>query len=172
MIREFQGKIPKIHESVFVAENAVIVGDIVIEKDANIWYNCVIRGDVNYIRIGEKTNIQDGTIIHVASIGGDFPTIIEEEVTVGHAAIIHACHVEKGCLIGMGAIILDGARIGKNSLVAAGSVVTPGTHIPERSLVMGNPGKVKRELTDAEINDLEKFWQGYVELNEIYRDSQ
>ena len=150
----------------------MIIGDVEIAKDANIWYNCVIRGDVNYIRIGEKTNIQDGTIIHVASIGGDFPTIIEEEVTVGHAAIIHACYVEKGCLIGMGATILDGAKIGKNSLVAAGSVVTPGTQIPEKSLVMGSPGKVKRELTDEEIVDLEKFWKGYVELNEIYRDSE
>ncbi len=170
MIRDFQDKTPKIHESVFVAENAVIIGDVEIARDASIWYNCVIRGDVNYIRIGEKTNIQDGTIIHVSSIGGDFPTIIEHEVTVGHSATIHACHIETGCLIGMGAIILDGARIGKNSLIAAGSVVTPGTRIPERSLVMGSPAKVKRELTEEEIADLERFWQGYVELNGIYRE--
>lgn len=169
MIREFQNKTPKIHESVFVAENAVIIGDVEIAKDASIWYNCVLRGDVNFIRIGEKTNIQDGTIIHVSSIGGDFATIIEHEVTVGHAAMIHACYIETGCLIGMGAIILDGARIGKNSLIAAGSVVTPGTQIPERSLVMGSPAKVKRQMTGEEIKDLERFWQGYVELNEIYR---
>ncbi len=170
MIRDFQDKTPKIHESVFVAENAVIIGDVEIEKDASVWYGCVIRGDVNFIRIGERTNIQDGTIIHVAEIGGDFPTIIEKEVTVGHAATIHACHIEKGCLIGMGSIILDGSRIGKNSLIAAGAVVTPRTQIPERSLVMGNPGRIKRELSNDEVKDLEKFWRGYVELNEIYRD--
>jgi len=169
MIREFQGKTPKIHESVFVAENAVIIGDVEIGRDAGIWYNCVLRGDVNFIRIGEKTNIQDGTVIHVSSIGGDFATIIEDEVTVGHSATIHACHIETGCLIGMGAIILDGARIGKNSLIGAGSLVTPGTQIPERSLVMGSPAKVKRELTEEEMKDLERFWRGYVELNGIYQ---
>lgn len=169
MIREFQDKNPKIHESVFVAENAVIIGDVEIEKDAGIWYNCVIRGDVNYIHIGEKTNIQDGTIIHVSSIGGDYPTVIEDEVTVGHSATLHACHIESNCLIGIGAIVLDGARIGKNSLVAAGSLVTPGTQIPERSFVMGTPARVKREMTDEEIQDLERFWKGYVELNGIYK---
>ncbi|NNE98467.1 MAG: gamma carbonic anhydrase family protein [Pyrinomonadaceae bacterium] len=168
MIRTFQDKTPKIHDSVFIAENAVVIGDVEIEADAGIWYNCVVRGDVNYIRIGERTNIQDGTIIHVSSIGGDYPTIIEHEVTVGHAATIHACHIETGCLIGMGAIILDGARIGKNSLIGAGSVVTPGTQIPERSLVIGSPARVKRELKDDEIKDLERFWTGYVELNGIY----
>ena len=168
MIKSFQDKKPVIHKSVFVAENAVVIGDVEIGKDSSIWYNCVVRGDVNYIRIGKKTNIQDGTIIHVSSIGGDFPTMIEDEVTVGHSATIHACHIEKGCLIGIGAIILDGAKIGKNSLVAAGSLITPNTQIPENSFVMGAPAKVKRELTHDEIANLEKFWQGYVELNKIY----
>lgn len=169
MIKDFQDKTPKIHESVFVAENAVIIGDVEIERDASIWYNCVLRGDVNSIRIGEKTNVQDGTIIHVSRIG-DYSTILEHEVTVGHSATIHGCYIETGCLIGIGAIILDGARIGKNSLIAAGSLVTPGTQIPERSLVMGSPAKVKRELTDEEVQDLERFWRGYVELNGIYRE--
>jgi carbonic anhydrase/acetyltransferase-like protein (isoleucine patch superfamily) len=169
MIKNFQDKTPKIHESVFLAENAVIIGDVEIARDASIWYNCVLRGDVNYIKIGEKSNIQDGTIIHV-SRKDDYATIIEHEVTVGHTATIHGCYIETGCLIGIGAIILDGARIGKNSLVAAGSLVTPGTQIPERSFVMGTPAKVKRELTDEEVLDLERFWRGYVELNGIYRN--
>lgn len=169
IIRDFQDKTPKIDESVFVAENAVIIGDVEIGKDASIWYNCVLRGDVNCIKIGEKTNIQDGTIIHVSRTG-DFSTIIEHEVTVGHTTTIHGCYIETGCLIGIGAIILDGARIGKNSLVAAGSLVTPNTQIPARSLVMGSPAKVKREMTDEEVQDLERFWRGYVQLNGIYRD--
>ncbi|HQU86546.1 MAG TPA: gamma carbonic anhydrase family protein, partial [Pyrinomonadaceae bacterium] len=127
MIKPFQNIEPKIHESAFIAENAVIIGDVEIGEQASIWYNCVLRGDVNFIRIGARSNIQDGTIIHVSR--HDFPTVIEEEVTVGHSATIHGCHIEKGSLIGIGAIILDGARIGKNSLIAAGSLVTPNTII-------------------------------------------
>jgi len=169
MIKAFQDKNPTIHKSVFVAENAVIIGDVKIEKDASIWYNCVLRGDVNFIRIGEKTNIQDGTIIHV-SRKKEYSTIIEHEITVGHSATIHGCYIETGSLIGIGAIILDGARIGKNSLIAAGSLVTPNTKIPERSFVMGIPAKVKRELNAEEVQDLERFWRGYVELNGIYRN--
>ncbi len=169
MIKNFQDKTPKIHESVFVAENAVIIGDVEIEKDASIWYNCVLRADVNHIRIGEKTNIQDGTTIHVSR--KTHATVLEHEVTVGHSATIHGCYIETGCLIGIGAIILDGARIGKNSLVAAGSLVTPNTQIPERSLVMGSPAKVKRKLTVEEVQDLERFWRGYVELNGIYKNN-
>lgn len=133
MIKSFQNKTPKIHESAFIAENAVIIGDVEIGENASIWYNCVLRGDVNFIRIGAKSNIQDGTIIHV-SRGENFPTIIEEEVTVGHSATIHGCYIEKGSLIGIGATILDGARIGKNSLIAAGSLVTPNTQIPKTHL--------------------------------------
>jgi carbonic anhydrase/acetyltransferase-like protein (isoleucine patch superfamily) len=151
-----------------VAENAVIIGDVEIEEDASIWYNCVLRGDVNYIRIGKKTNIQDGTVIHV-SRKKEYATIIEDEVTVGHSATIHGCYIETGSLIGIGAIILDGARIGKNSLIAAGALITPNTVIPERSLVMGSPARVKREMTDEEVLDLERFWRGYVEMNGIYR---
>jgi gamma-carbonic anhydrase len=167
MIKSFQNKTPMIHESAFVAENAVIIGDVEIGENASIWYNCVLRGDVNFIKIGDRTNIQDGTIVHV-SRGQDFPTIIENNVTVGHSATIHGCYIETGSLIGIGAIILDGARIGKNSLIAAGSLVTPNTIIPERSFVMGAPAKVKRELTDGEVIDLQQFWENYVMLSEIY----
>lgn len=167
MIKSFQNLTPKIHESVFIAENAVIIGDVEIGAQASVWYNCVLRGDVNYIRIGAGTNIQDGTIIHV-SRGAEFPTIIENNVTVGHSATIHGCYIETGSLIGIGAIILDGARIGKNSLIAAGSLVTPNTIIPERSFVLGVPARVKRELSDEEIADLQKFWENYIKLSEIY----
>jgi carbonic anhydrase/acetyltransferase-like protein (isoleucine patch superfamily) len=169
MIKSFKEKTPIIDESVFVADNAVIIGDVEIGKDASVWYNCVIRGDVNSVRIGRKTNIQDGTIIHV-SRGKEYSTIIEHEVTIGHSATIHGCYIETGSLIGIGAIVLDGARIGTNSLIAAGSVVTPNTVIPPRSLVMGSPAKVKRELGEKEVEDLHEFWRNYVELSAIYNE--
>ncbi len=167
MIKSFQDTTPVIHDSVFVAENAVIIGDVEIGEDASIWYNCMLRGDVNYIRIGARTNIQDATIIHVSR--ETHPTVLEHEVTVGHSVTLHGCYIETGSLIGIGAIILDGARIGKNSLIAAGSLVTPRTEIPPCSLVMGSPAKVKRELSDEEILDIQKFWQNYVGLSEIYK---
>jgi gamma-carbonic anhydrase len=167
MIKPFQNLQPKIHESVFIAEDAVIIGDVEIGENSSVWYGSILRGDVNYIRIGARTNIQDGCIIHVSSL--THPTILEDEITLGHRVTLHGCYVETGCLIGIGAIVLDGARIGKSSLVAAGTLVTPGTQIPPRSLVMGSPAKVKRELTDAEVKDLERFWQNYVSLSEIYR---
>jgi carbonic anhydrase/acetyltransferase-like protein (isoleucine patch superfamily) len=170
MIKSFTEKTPKIHETAFIAENAVIIGDVEIGAQASVWYNCVLRGDVNYIRIGAGANVQDGTIIHV-SRGQDFPTVVEEEVTIGHSATVHGCHIERGSLIGIGAIILDGARVGKNSLVAAGSLVTPGTIIPERSFVLGSPARVKRELTDEEVANLQKFWQNYITLSEIYLEN-
>lgn len=166
IIKSFQDKTPKIHESVFVAENAVVIGDVEIGRDSSVWYGCILRGDVNRIRIGERTNIQDASVIHVSS--GTHPTVLEDEITVGHRVTLHGCYVESGCLIGINSVILDGARIGRNSLVAAGSLVTPNTQIPEGSLVMGSPAKVKRALTEDEIKDLEKFWRNYVEYSRIY----
>ena len=170
MIKNFQAKQPKIHESVFVAENAVIIGDVEIGKDSSVWYGCILRGDVNYIRIGERTNIQDASVIHVSA--KTHPTVLEDEITVGHRVTLHGCYVESNCLIGINSVILDGAHIGKNSLVAAGSLVTPNTKIPANSLVMGSPAKVKRELTAGEIKDLEKFWRNYVEYGKIYREEK
>ena len=166
IIKSFQDKTPKIHESVFVAENAVVIGDVEIGRDSSVWYGCILRGDVNRIRIGERTNIQDASVIHVSS--GTHPTVLEDEITVGHRVTLHGCYVESGCLIGINSVILDGARIGRNSLVAAGSLVTPNTQIPEGSLVMGSPAKVKRALTEDEIKNLEKFWRNYVEYSRIY----
>lgn len=151
-----------------MAENAVIIGRVEIGAESSIWYNCVLRGDVNQIKIGARTNIQDGTIIHV-SRDEKYATIIEDEVTVGHSATIHGCYIETGSLIGIGATVLDGARIGRHSLVAAGALVTPNTQIPPRSLVMGSPAKVKKELSDEEVEDIQHFWRGYVELSRIYK---
>lgn len=170
MIKNFQNKQPKIHETAFIAENAVIIGDVEIGANSSVWYGAILRGDVNFIRVGARTNIQDGSIIHVSS--KTHPTILEDEVTLGHRVTLHGCYVETGCLIGIGAIVLDGVRVGQNSLVAAGSLVTPNTQIPEKSLVMGSPAKVKRRLTDDEARDLKKFWQNYVALNPVYREKQ
>lgn len=166
MIKPFNDVLPEIHESVFVAENATVIGDVEIGKDSSIWFGSVLRGDVNYIRIGARTNIQDGSVIHVSS--KTHPTVLEDEVTVGHRVTLHGCYIETGCLIGIGAIILDGVRVGRNSLVAAGSLLTPNARIPPRSLVMGAPARVKRQLSDAEVKDLERFWQNYVALNRTY----
>jgi carbonic anhydrase/acetyltransferase-like protein (isoleucine patch superfamily) len=171
MIKAFNNISPRIHETAFIAENAVIIGDVEIGTEASIWYNCVLRGDVNFIRIGGGSNIQDGTIIHV-SREAELATVIEEEVTVGHSATIHGCRIEKGSLIGIGATILDGARIGKYSLIAAGSLVTPNTQIPERSFVLGSPARVKRELTEAEVENIQRFWRNYVTLSAAYQLSK
>ena len=165
-IRTFRGKTPQLDASVFVAENAAIIGDVVIGADSSIWYGTQVRGDVMPIRIGARTSIQDNSVVHVTS---DFSgTDIGSDCTVGHNAIIHACTVEDFCLIGMGSILLDGCRIGTGSLVGAGALVTPGTHIPPGSLVLGSPAKVKRPLTDKEREQIDYGGKHYVELARAY----
>jgi carbonic anhydrase/acetyltransferase-like protein (isoleucine patch superfamily) len=166
MIRPFQNVTPRIHPTVFVADDAIVIGDVEIGENSSVWFGSVIRGDVNYIRIGERTNIQDQTVIHVDS--RIYPTVLEDEITVGHRVTLHACHVESGCLIGMGSILLDGAHIGRESLVAAGSLVTPKTEVPPRSLVMGAPARVKRELNEDELGELRYSWTSYVALKAHY----
>jgi len=166
MIRGYAGKKPALGKGVFVAETASVVGDVVIGEQSSIWYGTVVRGDVMPVRIGARTSIQDNTVIHVTS---DFSgTTIGDDCTVGHAAIIHACTVEDFCLIGMGSIILDGARIGRGSLVGAGALVTPGTDIPPGSLVIGSPAKVKRPLDDKEREQIRYGAAHYVELARAY----
>ena len=157
---------PRISASAFVTPDAVIIGDVVIGEDSSVWYGSIIRGDVNFIRIGARTNIQDGTIIHVSS--KTHSTILEDEITVGHRVTLHGCYIESGCLIGIGSILMDGVRVGANSLVGAGSLLTPGTQIPPRSLVLGSPARVKRELTADELVYLDRSWRNYVELKNIY----
>ena len=168
MIKSFQNLHPKIHETAFVSDDAIIIGDVEIGAESSVWFGSILRGDVNQIRIGERTNIQDGTIIHVSS--KTHSTVLEDEVTLGHRVTLHGCHIETGCLIGIGSIILDGVRVGRNSLVAAGSLLTPNTQIPPRSLVLGSPARVKRELSDDEVKDLERFWRNYVSLSRSYQN--
>ena len=169
MIKPFKNIVPTVHETAFIADDSIVIGDVEIGEDASIWFGSIIRGDVNFIRIGARTNIQDMTMIHVSS--KTHSTVLEDEITVGHNVTLHGCHVESGCLIGIGAILLDGVRVGRNSLVAAGSLLTPGTQIPPHSLVMGSPAKVKRELTDDELVYLDKSWQNYVELKKHYEST-
>jgi carbonic anhydrase/acetyltransferase-like protein (isoleucine patch superfamily) len=168
MIRPFRGKHPQIHPTAFVEASAQIIGDVHIGAESSVWFNAVVRGDVFHIRIGERTNVQDGTVIHVSN--GVHATILEDEVTIGHNVTLHGCHVERGSLIGIGAIVMDGARVGASSLVAAGALVSPGTVIPPRSLVMGVPAKVKRELTGEEVAGLAQFWKNYIEYTKEYKE--
>lgn len=161
-IRPFDGKHPMLGAHVFVAETAAVIGDVVIGELSSIWYGTVLRGDVMAIRVGARTSIQDGTIVHVTS--GVSGTSIGSDCTIGHAAIIHACTVEDLCLIGMGATLLDRVRIGRGSLVGAGALVTPGTDIPPGSLVLGAPAVVKRAVTAKERALIEESATHYVEL--------
>jgi carbonic anhydrase/acetyltransferase-like protein (isoleucine patch superfamily) len=170
MIRPFRGAQPQIHPSAFIEESAQIIGDVQIGEQASVWFNAVVRGDVFYIRIGNRTNIQDGTVIHVSN--GTHATVLEDEVTVGHNVTLHGCHIERGCLIGMGSIVMDDVRIGAQSIVAAGALVSPGTKVPPRSLVIGVPAKVKRPLTDEEVASLDRYWQNYVEYTRIYKSDE
>jgi carbonic anhydrase/acetyltransferase-like protein (isoleucine patch superfamily) len=168
MIEPFGEIYPKIHESAYVADNAVVIGDVELGEDASIWFGAVVRGDVNYIRIGARTNIQDATVIHVSS--KTHSTILEDEITVGHRVTLHGCYVERRCLIGIGAILLDGVRVGNNSIVAAGSLLTPGTIVPPNSMVMGSPARVTRQLRSDELEYLDRSWQNYVELKKHYQN--
>ena len=168
MIRPFRGTHPQVHPTAFIEESAQVIGDVHVGEEASVWFNAVVRGDVFYIRIGRRTNVQDGTVIHVSN--GIHATVLEDEVTVGHNVTLHGCHVERGSLIGIGAVVMDGVRVGTKSLVAAGSLLTPGTQIPPHSLVMGSPARVRRTLTDEEVAGLDVFWQNYVELIRMYRD--
>ena len=166
MIRPFRGVHPQIHPTAFIADSAQVIGDVQVGEQASIWFGTVARGDMFYIRIGDRTNVQDNCVLHTRS--GEFPTILEDEVTVGHSVTLHGCYVEHGSLIGIGSILLDEVRIGALSLVAAGSLVSPGTIIPPRSLVMGMPARVKRPLTDEEVAGLARYWQNYVEYSAHY----
>jgi carbonic anhydrase/acetyltransferase-like protein (isoleucine patch superfamily) len=169
MIRSFGGVEPLIHPTAFVEESAQVIGDVHVGEESSIWFNAVVRGDVHYIRIGDRSNIQDNSVIHVRH--HSHPTILEDQVTVGHSVTLHGCYIERGALIGIGSVILDDARIGAYSIVGAGSVVSPGTVIPPHSLVMGVPARVKRTLADDEVTGLDVFWQNYVEYTRMYRES-
>lgn len=160
MILPYRGVLPRLSPTAFVAPTATVIGDVQVGEEAGLWFGVILRGDVNRIRVGRRTNLQDGTIVHVTS--GTHPTEIGNGVTIGHGVRLHGCTIGDGCLIGIGAIVLDGAVIGESSLVAAGTLVAPGTIVPPRSLVVGSPGKVKRALTDEEDAQLRALADRYV----------
>src|SRR6478735_12081973 len=160
MLRPYRGQVPRVHPSAFIDDSAQVIGDVEIGEDSSVWMCVVIRGDVNRIRIGRRSNVQDGTIVHVMK--DTHPTAIGDNVTIGHGAVIHGCTIEDQCLIGMGAIVLNGATIGAGSIVAAGTLLVEGQKVPPRSLVMGSPGKVKRLLTQAEVADIRLYADRYV----------
>lgn len=167
MIHPFRTVTPKIDPSAFIVDSAQIIGDVVIGKNCSVWFNAVIRGDVNSIRIGDRTNVQDGCLLHVRH--KKYPLQIGSDVTVGHGAILHGCVIDDFCLIGMGAVVLDNARIGHHSLVAAGSVVREQANIPEGVLAAGVPAKVVRRLSDDEKHMLEQSAKNYLEYVKSYQ---
>jgi carbonic anhydrase/acetyltransferase-like protein (isoleucine patch superfamily) len=173
MISEFKSFVPQIFESVFIAPSAQVIGRCVIGKDSSIWFGSIVRGDVNYIQIGKRSNVQDLSVVHVthpAEKGEHegFPTIIGDDVTIGHKVMLHGCKIGNACLIGMSATLLDGCEIGEESIVAAGSLVTQGKKFPPRSLIMGAPAMVVRPLTENEIQKIYDSAQNYVDYKNEY----
>ena len=166
MIQSYLDKTPKIDRTAYIADGSHVIGDVVIGAHSSVWYGSVLRGDVHYIRVGERTNIQDLSVIHVNHDGR--PTILEDGVTVGHRVILHGCHVHSGSLIGMGAVVLDDVVVEEQAFVAAGSVVSPGTVIPSRMLARGVPARVVRALTDEEIAHLGFSAETYCALKDDY----
>ncbi len=168
MIIEYNGISPTIDETAYVQRSAQLIGDVHVGPESSIWFNSVIRGDVCYVRIGERVNIQDNATIHVFS--GGIPTILGEGVSIAHNVVVHACTIGCFTLVGIGAIVLDGCEIGSECLVGAGAVVTPRTVVPPRSLILGNPGKVVRALNDKEIDSLHRSANNYVRFSREYRE--
>jgi gamma-carbonic anhydrase len=166
MIRPFQARSPRLGAGVFIAPTADVIGDVEIGDDSSVWFHCVVRGDVHFIRIGAETNIQDASVLHVT--GGRFPLHIGNGVTMGHRVIAHGCVIGDECLIGMGAVILDGATIGDGAIVAAGAVVPEGMVVPPHTLVAGVPAKIKRSVGDEERARLAEGRTHYVALKNVY----
>ena len=148
------------HPTAFIDDSAQVIGDVEIGEESSVWMCVVIRGDVNRIRIGRRSNVQDGTIVHVMK--DTHPTVIGDNVTIGHGAVVHGCTIEDRCLVGMGAILLNGVTVGSGSIVAAGTLLPEGMQVPPRSLVMGSPGKVRRTLSDADLDEIQMYADRYV----------
>lgn len=165
MIKDFKGVSPKISSKAYIAENATIIGNVNIEEDASIWFGAVLRGDVEHITVGKRSNVQDNSVIHVDKGSS---VVIGNDVTIGHSAIIHGCHIGNNTLIGMGSVILNGAKIGSNTLIGAKTLITQNKEIPDGVLVLGNPGKVIRKLTEDEIISLKKSAENYVTESKEY----
>ena len=165
MIKAYKGMLPKIHPSVFIAESADLIGKVNIKENSSVWYGAVLRGDVDAIHIGRFTNVQDQTVIHADP---DMPTIIGNNVTIGHSAVIHSCEIKDNVLIGMGAIILPNVIIHENVIIGAGTLIPPGKEIPSHSMVFGSPAKIIRNLTEKEIKNIHESSMHYKELAEDY----
>jgi carbonic anhydrase/acetyltransferase-like protein (isoleucine patch superfamily) len=160
MLRPYRGRLPRVHPTAFIDQSAQVIGDVDIGEESSVWMCVVIRGDVHHIRIGRRSNVQDGTIVHVMKDTN--PTLIGDDVTIGHAAVVHGCTIEDRCLIGMGAILLNGVTVGTGSIVAAGTLLPERTQVPPRSLVMGSPGKVRRTLGDSDLAEIQMYADRYV----------
>jgi carbonic anhydrase/acetyltransferase-like protein (isoleucine patch superfamily) len=163
VLRPYRGVSPRVHPTAFIDDSAQVIGDVEIGEESGVWMNAVVRGDVHSIRVGRRSNIQDGTVVHAQSAtSGAHPTVIGNSVTIGHGALVHGCTIDDQCLIGMGAIVLNGVHVGMQSVIAAGALVTEGMKVPPKSLVMGSPAKVKRLLTQAEISEILAYADRYV----------
>lgn len=169
ILKEFKGIKPKVSEDAYIADNAVLTGDIEIAADANIWFGVTMRGDMSSIKVGKRTNIQDNSVVHVDT---DTPTNIGDDVTIGHLCLIHGCTIKDHVLVGMTSTVMNNAVINKNTIIGAGSLVTEGKEFPEGVLVMGRPAKVIRELTAEEIASLQASADGYVEKSKVYKADQ
>ena len=167
MLHKYQDAYPQLDPTVFTVNSAEIIGDVTIGAQSSIWFNVVIRGDVNYIRIGERSNVQDGSVIHVDH--AKYSTTIGNDVTIGHNVTLHGCTIGDRCLIGMGAVVMDGAIIEEDAMVAAGSLVSPGTIIPSGTLFMGSPAKFKRQLNQKELEHLKQSALNYIQYAENYK---
>ena len=172
-IAPFEGNYPRIHSSAFIAPGCRIIGNVEIGADVSIWYNCVIRADINRIVIGARSNVQDGTVIHCDSPKPKrpegFPTIIGEDVLIGHMAMIHGCILEDRAFVGLGSIVMDGCRIESDAMLAAGALLSPGKLIPSRQMWIGRPAAYARDLTDAALADMQAGVRGYVERGRQHR---
>ena len=166
MLRPYKGVHPRVDSTAFVDVSAQVIGDVAIGGESSVWMNCVLRGDVHWIRIGRRSNGQDGTIVHV--MNGAHPTTIGDDVTIGHGAVVHGCTIGDRVLVGMGAILLNGVSVGEDSIVAAGSLLPEGMQVPPRSLVMGSPGKVRRSLTDPDVASIREYAERYVQYRLDY----
>jgi carbonic anhydrase/acetyltransferase-like protein (isoleucine patch superfamily) len=166
VVDRYLDRVPHVGERVHIAPGAALIGEVVLADDVSIWYGCVLRADINRVEVRERSNIQDGSVVH---LGDNDPTFVAEEVVVGHRAVLHGCHVEGGCLIGIGAMVLDGARIGHGSIVGAGALVTAGTAIAPHSLVLGAPAKVTKTLTASDEEFHRKLALKYTRLSHNYR---
>lgn len=168
MIMDFEGVTPRINKNTYISESVDIIGKVNVEENVNIWFGTRLRGDMNNIIIGENTNIQENSVVHVDI---NSPCIIGKNVTIGHGTIIHGCSISDNVLVGMGSIILNNAKIGKNTIIGAGSLVTQGKEFPEGVLILGNPAKVIRQLTEAEIESIQRSADNYVSLSKKYKES-